>query len=196
MSTRAVILAAGYGRRMRPLSDLRHKALLPIGGTTILGRIVDALEAIGITEVIVVTGYRAEDLVAYLTERYPGRRFEYVENEDYATTNNVVSLSLGLGRVEPGEDVVLVECDLLFDDKVLAPLADPGRGNLALVDRYRTGMDGTVVTVTDGLVTQVFPPSAQGASFSFDDKFKTLNIYRFDGTWCAKTLAPMLAADR
>jgi histidinol-phosphate/aromatic aminotransferase/cobyric acid decarboxylase-like protein len=65
-------------------------------------------------------------------------------------------------------------------------------GNVALVDRYRTGMDGTVVAVADGLVTHVFPPHLQGPDFAYGDKLKTLNIYRFDADFCRRTLRPLL----
>ena len=92
----AIVLAAGFGRRMRPLSDACHKALLPIGGTTILARIVDSLVTAGVTDVTVVTGYRAGDVSSYLTAGYPDVTFAFVETEQVAETYNVVSLSLAL----------------------------------------------------------------------------------------------------
>jgi len=54
-------------------------------------------------------------------------------------------------------------------------------------------MDGTVVSVDDGLISQVFPPHLQGASFRYDDKWKTLNIYRFDRRFCRERFRPLLA---
>ena len=73
---RAVILAAGYGRRMRPLTDATHKTLLRVAGKTIIGRIVDGLIENGIEETAVVTGYRAEELVKVTCEvRIPATAF-------------------------------------------------------------------------------------------------------------------------
>ena len=68
---KAIILAAGIGRRMLPLTDDCHKTLLEVGGRTILGRILDGLEANGITEVYIVTGYRSDkvDKRGYHTHR-------------------------------------------------------------------------------------------------------------------------------
>src|SRR5918998_75936 len=57
---KAIILAAGIGRRMLPLTDDCHKTLSEVGGRAILGRILDGLEANGITEVYIVTGYRSD----------------------------------------------------------------------------------------------------------------------------------------
>jgi histidinol-phosphate/aromatic aminotransferase/cobyric acid decarboxylase-like protein/choline kinase len=187
----AIILAAGYGRRMRPLSDNSHKALLPIGSTTILARIVDGLREIDVDDITVVTGYRAEDIERYLRERYPQTRLQFVHNPRYEETNNIVSLSMGLEQMRLEDDLVLVECDLLFEPGLLSRLLTRD-ANIALVDHYRTGMDGTVVSVADGLVRQVFPPHVQGPDFQYADKYKTLNIYRFKRDFCVKTLAPLV----
>jgi histidinol-phosphate/aromatic aminotransferase/cobyric acid decarboxylase-like protein/choline kinase len=189
---KAIILTAGYGRRMQPLSDACHKALLPVGGATILARIVDSLLAAAVRDVTVVTGYRADDIRAFLARQYPAESFTFVHNARYAETNNIVSLSLALDAMALDADVLLIECDLLFDPEVIRRLAAAPAGNVALVDRYRAGMDGTVVAVDDGVITHVFPPHLQGPDFRYTDKFKTLNLYRFDAAFCRTTLQPLL----
>ena len=189
----AIILTAGYGRRMQPLSAGCHKALLPIAGTTILGRIVDSLLAVGVSDIVIVTGYRADDVRSFLQDRYPHVAFSFVHNARYADTNNIVSLSLALDRMKYDLDVLLIECDLLFDTDLLRRLVRAPGGNVALVDRFRSGMDGTVVAVEDGVITHVYPPHLQGSDFTYGDKFKTLNIYRFDREFCRSTLQPLLS---
>ena len=189
---KAIILAAGFGRRMQPLSDQCHKALLPVGNTTILGRIVDSLLAVDVQSLVIVTGYRADDVRAFVGRVYPALDVTFVHNERYDTTNNIVSLSLALDHTPMDEDVLLIECDLLFDPAILASIAGTRTGNVALVDHYRPGMDGTVVSVDDGVITHVFPPHLQGQDFVYRDKFKTLNIYRFDRAFCRNTLQPLL----
>lgn len=188
----AVILAAGSARRMRPFSDVCHKAMLEIGGTTILARIVEELTDAGVTDIHVATGYRAEEVEAYLTAQLPGPSYRFHRNDRYDVTNNIVSLALALDGVDPEQDVLLVECDLLLSRGLLTRLARHRQGTLAVVDRYRTGMDGTVVTVADGLVTQVFPPYLQGDDFEYRNTYKTLNIYRFSAAFCRDTLRPLL----
>ncbi|HEX4138683.1 MAG TPA: aminotransferase class I/II-fold pyridoxal phosphate-dependent enzyme [Bryobacteraceae bacterium] len=190
---RAVVLAAGVGGRMRPLTDTLHKCLLPIAGATILERIVDGLQSIAVEEILIVTGYLDGQIRDYLSERYPDFPFVFVHNERYRETNNIVSLSMAMERMTFDSDMILVEGDVLFDPAILRPLITPERGNIALLDRYRPGMDGTVVSVENGLITQVFPPHLQTEDFDYRDKFKTVNIYRFDKDFCRKTLQPLLS---
>lgn len=190
----AVILAAGRGRRMEPLSRTRHKALLEIGGATILGRAIESLAAAGVKPITVVTGYRADDIVRFVTTRYPDVPVHFVPNARYETTNNIVSLALALESISYEDDVILIECDLLFEPSLIEELMRHPGGNVALVDRYRIGMDGTVVTTEDGYVTQVFPTASQSLDFRYENKFKTLNIYRFDKHFCQRSLRPMLTA--
>lgn len=188
----AVILAAGFARRMQPLSDNCHKALLSVGGTTILGRIMDNLRLAGITDVTVVTGYRADDIEMFLRSEYPEVNLRLVHNRDFRTTNNIVSLSMAFDHMVFDKDVVLVECDLLFDASLLFRLlSNPGK-NVALLDRYRTGMDGTVVEIRDGFVTDVYPGDMQDENFLYVEKYKTLNIYRFDRDFCQNVFRPLL----
>jgi len=188
----AIILAAGLGRRMRPISDDLHKSLVAVAGTTILGRTLDALSARGVRDITIVTGYRAADIRAFVAAR--GIPVEFVHNDRFLVTNNIVSLALALDAVTLDTDVVLVECDLLFDPAVLDPLFDGRPGNIALVDRWRPGMDGTVVSVDDGVITHVWPPHLQGETFDFADKYKTLNVYRFDRDFCRDIFRPLLSS--
>lgn len=190
----AIILAAGRGRRMEPLSVTCHKALLSIGENTILGRALDSLIAANVNPITIVTGYRADDIRGYISINYPKIPVRYVHNERYEVTNNIVSLALALEQLTYEDDVILIECDLLFEPHLITYLAAyPGK-NVALVDHYRIGMDGTVVSIDNGYVSQVFPATSQDADFSYVNKFKTLNIYRFDRLFCQKTLSPMLSA--
>ena len=126
-----------------------------------------------------VTGYRAEELEQHLRPHHPKVAFQFVRNPRYRETNSVYSLALAFEHLVLDEDVLLIESDLVCDSSVFARIAASPNPNVALVDRYRTGMDGTVVTVEDGIVTDVIPPRLQLGTFSFADKFKTLNVYEF-----------------
>jgi histidinol-phosphate/aromatic aminotransferase/cobyric acid decarboxylase-like protein/choline kinase len=190
---RAIILAAGIARRMLPLSEHRHKALLPIGDTTVLGRIIDGLLELEVRDIAIVTGHRADELRAFVSGRNPALPIRWIHNPRYAETNNIVSLSLALEQLPSDEDIILIESDLLFDAGLLKSLLLPGDDNLALVDRYRPGMDGTVVSVSGNYIAGVFPPHLQGADFRHDDKFKTLNIYRFNRDFVEKRFRPLLS---
>ena len=189
---KALILAAGYGYRMRPLTDGCHKTLLPVAGRPIIQRIVDGLLDNGISQIVVVTGYRQEDLVGFLTATYPDLPLTFVHNPRYRETNNVCSMALALEEMTIDSDLILVESDLIFDSSVITRLLANKHENVALVDRYRSGMDGTVVTVERGRVTSVIPPHLQHERFDFSDKYKTLNIYKFSESFCNGSFQKLL----
>ncbi|HTQ05070.1 MAG TPA: aminotransferase class I/II-fold pyridoxal phosphate-dependent enzyme [Polyangiaceae bacterium] len=189
---KAIILSAGYGNRMRPLTDGRHKTLLTVGGKTIIDRIVEGLVAAGVHEMLVVTGYRADELEAHLLGAHPAVKFVFVRNERYRETNNIFSLSLAFARESFDQDIVLVESDLVCEPAVFERIVKTPHENAALLARYQTGLDGTVVTIADGIVTGVIPPHLQANDFSFADKYKTLNIYKFSRDFCRKTFRQLL----
>src|SRR5438128_56472 len=189
----AIILAAGYGNRMRPLTFSTHKTMLEIAGRSVIEWIIDALLESNVSDITVVTGYRADDLQAHLMQSYPRLEVRYVHNERYAQTNNIYSMALALESITIEDDVILIESDLIFEPSVIRRLLASPHPTVALVDRYRTGMDGTVVTVDDDdVITNVIPPHLQGTDFNFDDKYKTLNIYRFSKEFCQSAFSRLL----
>lgn len=177
---------------MRPHTLASHKTLLKIGGRTLLQRIVDPLLANDVCDITLVTGYQAEELKLHLAEAYPGRAFNFIHNDCYASSNNIYSMALAMEQLEIDSDVLLIECDLIFDTSVIERLLASPHANVAVVDRHRSGMDGTVVKVRDGMVTDVIPPHLQDSSFDFSDKYKTLNIYRFSREFCAGPFRKLL----
>ena len=86
---KAIILAAGYGNRMRPLTDNLHKTMVTVAGKTIIGRIIEGLLENDISDIVVVTGYRAEELKNYLTSTFTNVKFTFVHNEKFRETNNI-----------------------------------------------------------------------------------------------------------
>jgi histidinol-phosphate/aromatic aminotransferase/cobyric acid decarboxylase-like protein/choline kinase len=189
---KAVILAAGYGNRMRPLTDNVHKTLLQVGGKTILDRIVEGLRRAAILDIVVVTGYRKEDVEEHLLQRHADLRFRFVHNPRYRETNNIYSLSLALNTIDIDDDILLIESDLVYDDSVIGRILASPYPNVALLDRYRSGMDGTLVTVSDGVITSIIPPHLQHENFDYRGKFKTLNIYKFSREFCNQNFRRLL----
>ena len=176
----AIILAAGYGNRMRPLTENQHKTLLKINDITIIDKIIDSLIFNSIKNIIVVTGYRSEELKKYLLNNYNDVNFKFVHNKDFRKTNNIFSLSLAFKNIKIESDIILIESDLIYDPKIIANLVKDSRKNVALVSKYQSGMDGTVVKLgLNKKIMEVIPPHLQDSDFSFSDKYKTLNIYKF-----------------
>jgi len=128
---RVVLLAAGCGSRLRPLTDDRPKCLLEVGGEPIIVRAVRLLAARGLTAITVVDGFAGQRLRAALLARFPTAWFRFVRNESWADTNNAWSLRLaGAPAAEP---LLLLDSDIVFEPGVLDRLlADPHPNRLAL----------------------------------------------------------------
>ncbi len=188
---RAVILAAGYGKRMMPLTANTHKSLLKIAGRTVLARIVDALLANDITDLTIVTGYHADEIRQYMEQNYKTINVQWVHNPDYQTTNNIYSLALALEAIS-NDDVILIECDLVFDPMIINKLLQCPYDATALLSLYEPGMDGTVVSLSHDVITAIHPPHLQGGGFVIYDKFKTLNIYKFSKRFVDESLRKLL----
>ena len=142
-----IVLAAGYGNRMRPLTNDKHKTLLNVGDNTILNNIMMSFSSNNILDVYIVTGYRNLEIQEYVTGRYPTINVKYIDNPDYLVTNNIHSLALALQEIDVTDDIVLIESDLFYESKIITDLIDSPYPNIALIDKYRSGMDGTVVRV-------------------------------------------------
>ncbi|MDY0059938.1 MAG: aminotransferase class I/II-fold pyridoxal phosphate-dependent enzyme [Myxococcota bacterium] len=188
---KVIILAAGLGRRMQPLTDGCHKTLLTVGGQTVLGRILDSLLARGLRGWTLVTGYRAADVRSFVETTYPDIPVTFIHNERYESTNNIYSLALAFEQLEPDDDILLIESDLVFAPEILDRLLDSVHPNVALVDRWQPGMDGTVVQIDSRqVITRVIPIQQQDDQFDFSDKYKTLNIYKFSQDFYKNQLRP------
>jgi histidinol-phosphate/aromatic aminotransferase/cobyric acid decarboxylase-like protein/choline kinase len=189
---KAIILAAGFGNRMSPLTDNKHKTLIEVNGETILDRIIRSLLLNSITEIVIVTGYRSEDLVSYVTNSYEKINFEFVNNPRYRETNNIYSLALAFEQIEIKEDIILIESDLIYTTDVIECVINSKFENVALVSPYMTGLDGTVVKIIDNRITNIFPPHLQDEKFNLFDKYKTLNIYKFSARFCQNEFKKLL----
>ena len=140
-----VILAAGMAKRLRPLTDTKPKCLLPVAGRTLLERTVDAMHQAGITEFVVVTGYRADMIRDFLSFHFPHSTFHYLHNADYAHNNNIYSLWMA-GQVVRGREFLLMDSDILCDPAAVVRIAQEPVSALA-VNRHELGEEEMKVVV-------------------------------------------------
>jgi choline kinase len=114
-----IVLCAGRGGRLRPLTDDCPKCLLSFGNKTVLERCLDGLRAAGVGNILIVTGYRGELIECLVHDRgYAG--ISFVPNPRYTHTNTAVSLNLALKKAE--SDVLVINGDVLFDREILVDL--------------------------------------------------------------------------
>jgi NDP-sugar pyrophosphorylase family protein len=178
----AVLLAAGLGDRLEPLTWDRPKCLVAVDGTPILGRLALTLDKYGIERLVVVAGYKAEMISDYLGESFGGVAVEYVVSPRFATTNTMYSLWLAKDLVD--ESTLLIESDVVFDGELLEPLLRPDR---IAVSRQLPWMSGTTVTLDgDGYVDALYspPPGVYFEHCTDPDHLMTVNICSLErDTW-------------
>jgi choline kinase len=141
---RAILLAAGRGRRLEASGWTRPKCLLPVGGTTILDNMLDALAAHGVQDLVLVVGYRQEEIRSHMAAR--GLDPAYVQNPDFAETNTINSL--WRAREFMDADFLYFNADVLFHRDILGRLLAASGSRLA-VDSKKCG-DEEVKVVLDG----------------------------------------------
>lgn len=190
----AIILAAGMGRRLGDYTRDNTKCMLPVGGVRLIDRMLTQLSALNLQRVVIVTGYKAANLTAHIGHRYDDRlRIEYVYNPDYDKTNNIYSLFLARQKMQE-DDTLLLESDLIFEDSLLQLITADARPNLALVAKYETWMDGTMVRLDadDNIVSFV---TKQAFRYEHvDTYYKTVNIYKFSREFSRQRYVPFLEA--
>ena len=189
----AIILAAGMGRRLGELTDNNTKCMLEVNGVRLINRTLDTLAELGIKHVILVVGYKAQHVIDHVGATYKGMTISYVENSVYDKTNNIYSLFLAREYLLK-DDTLLLESDLIFENKVLHKIINDSYPNIALVDKYESWMDGTVVTLDDDSKIKEFFTKDKFRYSDIDSYYKTVNIYKFSKEFSATHYVPFLEA--
>lgn len=190
----AIILAAGMGRRLGEYTRDNTKCMLPVNGERLIDRVLGQLSQLGLSRVVIVVGYKGQNLIDYIGHRYDDRlKIEYVNNPVYDKTNNIYSLSLAKDKLQE-DDTLLIESDLIFDDSLFRMILDNPYPNLALVDKYETWMDGTMVRIDEDNNIVNFIPKKAFKYKDVDSYYKTVNIYKFSREFSQNKYVPFLEA--
>lgn len=190
----AIILAAGMGRRLGEYTRDNTKCMLPVNGVRLIDRVLGQLSQLGLSRVVIVVGYKGQNLIDYIGHRYDDRlKIEYVNNPVYDKTNNIYSLSLAKDKLQE-DDTLLIESDLIFDDSLFRMILDNPYPNLALVDKYETWMDGTMVRIDEDNNIVNFIPKKAFKYKDVDSYYKTVNIYKFSREFSQNKYVPFLEA--
>lgn len=189
----AIILAAGMGKRLGEYTHDNTKCMLEVNGVRLIDRALECLYNVSVSRIILVVGYKGQNVKNYVGNDYKGIPIVYVDNPIYDKTNNIYSLFLAKDYMIE-EDTILLESDLIYDPKVVKRLIDDDFPNIALVDKYESWMDGTVVTIDEeNRITRFIDKN----HFKFEEiksYYKTVNIYKFSKEFSEKYYIPFLAA--
>ncbi|MFH2006994.1 MAG: phosphocholine cytidylyltransferase family protein [bacterium] len=180
---KAVILAAGVGSRLRPLTDATPKGLIPVGGRPMISYAMDAFYRSGITEVIVVTGHLSDQVEEFVDgSELPCRA---IYNPRYDTANNYYSL-LVAEEALAGEAFVKVDSDLVFRPSVLARVLS-AEGDLCLAadtgvalgdEEMKIQLDGQGRVI--GVSKRLDPKACVGESIGMERISAALSPVLFD----------------
>ena len=131
---KAIILAAGVGSRIRPLTDNCPKSLLKVDGKTILEMMISHIQDCGINEVVFVLGYLQEQIKDYVKAQFPDLVVHYITNKRYAETNTGYSLMLTKDLVQ-GSTFIKFDADVVFDKNILKSLIECEYENCLCIDK-------------------------------------------------------------
>ena len=170
--TTALLLAAGMGSRLYPLTKKEPKCMTFVNGKSILDRMVASLNYHGFKRLVIVTGHLEGCIRNYLGNQIGDMKIEYIYSPLYKSTNNIYSLWMARKAIK--EPFLLLESDLIYDKSLLAKMLAPDR---IAVSRMYDWMNGTCVVLHKSKVVEKFLPG------NVDDngvgRFKTVNIYSF-----------------
>ncbi len=170
--TTALLLAAGMGTRLHPLTLDTPKCLTEVGGVPILKRLVDNLRAQGFKRLIVVIGHLGNCIKEFLQQHAGDMQVDYVTNPNYRTTNNIYSL--WLARKQIREPFLLVENDLVFETCMLDEMLHTDK---MAISKILPWMNGTTVEL--GPDRQVTAFRMGGDVCNDARQYKTVNLYSF-----------------
>ncbi|TVR34430.1 MAG: phosphocholine cytidylyltransferase family protein [Balneolaceae bacterium] len=174
----AVILAAGMGNRLKPFTNNIPKCMVELNGKPLIAHTVDALESNGFENLIVVTGYRNDQIESFLIDYPTSMNIKTIYNDVYDETNNIYSLWLVSEYIQNG--FTLIESDIILESSILKHFLSPDRIALDLFSSEKHY--GTTATIDENLYLEKLylkadPPENR-------DIYKTVNIYSFSqNTW-------------
>lgn len=168
---RALILAAGLGTRLAPITDDRPKSLVPVNGQPILFKQIDNLHRNGIYNITIVSGYKADLLEKSVHEKYP--EIQIIESADYAQTNNMYSAYLAKEAMY-NHEFLMMNADVFYDSSVITALMEYEGKNAIVTDIGNYLEESMKVIEKDGCLIQISktitPEDALGAS---------IDVYKF-----------------
>ncbi len=181
------------GKRLGEYTESNTKCMVPVNGTKLIDRALDQLSRLGLRRVVIVVGYEGQKLMDHVGQEYQGLNVEYIVNPIYDKTNNIYSLALAKEQMQQ-DDTILLESDLIFEEGMLRLLLDNPFPNLALVAKYETWMDGTMVCIDKEQNIVNFVPKAAFNYHNVDQYYKTVNIYKFSKEFASTKYIPFLEA--
>lgn len=167
---KAVILAAGLGTRLRPITNEVPKCMVPVNGVRIIDKQIDNLLANGVSDIYVVDGYKAEVLSAHLNEDFP--QVHIVSNPRYAETNNMYSLYLTSQYVK-GEEFLLMNADVYYDSNIIKGMLEGDGQSKIACDRSQYLEESMKITLDGDKINHISKKISEAEHYAV-----SIDVYR------------------
>lgn len=194
---KALMLAAGMGKRLGRYTAGNTKCMLKVGDKTLIERACEALYKAGVTDFCIVVGYKGENLKEFLrtcdNEYVKKMNITFIDNEVFDQTNNIYSLYLAKDKLME-DDTILLESDLIYDYELIKRIVDSPDKDVVSVAKYEQWMDGTVIKVDQENSITEFVEKKDFDYDEIDKYYKTVNIYKFSKDFGATKFVPFLEA--
>lgn len=182
------------GKRLGELTQNNTKCMVQVNGQTLIDRMIIQLSKLDLNRLIIVVGYEGQKLIDHLGNRYDNLlKIEFIHNRIYDKTNNIYSLALAKEELCK-DDTILLESDLIFENRILDLLLQHPDKDLALVAKYESWMDGTMVCINDDRTIVNFVSKEAFRYENADIYYKTVNVYKFSKEFSSKFYVPFLEA--
>jgi choline kinase len=175
---KAIILAAGIGKRLGEISGNQPKCLLEFDGISLLHRHISLLAQFGITDILVICGYRQDEIKASLDSLKINVHIQTEFNPDYES-GSVISLWTAHSFLESGDDIILMDADVLYDPAILQRLIETSHENCFLLDRDFVPGDEAVKICVLGNTMVDFRKLIE-SQLQFDYQGESVGFFRFN----------------
>ncbi len=146
---KALILVAGLGTRLAPITETLPKCMVKVNGTPILLNTLNLLAANGFKEVVIVTGHMDDVIKSEIGDQFKHMDILYVQNDIFHKTNNMYSLWMAREHLTSDHGVLLIEGDLFFEEAVLTTLLKTDANSYWAVDKFILFKEGCMLTTNE-----------------------------------------------
>lgn len=176
---KAIILAAGVGQRLGEISGGMPKSLLQFDGVSLLHRHISILEKLGIEEVLVVTGYKKEEISTALSGIRSSIVIDTVYNPDFES-GSVISLYAAQAILETADEFLLMDADVLYHPDILQTLHNSTHRNCFLLDRdFEAGDEPVKICVRDGIMVDFRKQIEDQLQYEYQGE--SVGFFKFSG---------------
>lgn len=170
---KALILAAGLGSRLRPLTDDVPKCMVKVNGVSIIDKQINNLRKGGIKDIFVITGYKAKILENHLKEYHNDLNIKIISNSNYDKTNNMYSLNLA-NEYLCDSDFIMMNSDVFFEEEVIKELLNNKYENLIVCEKDNYNEESMKIVVENNIINEI------SKKISTKDSYGTsIDVYKF-----------------